>query len=377
MLKDWKFCAREFGRALSRYDGHSTYAKLEYILSVPTNPLFDDNPSCYAAQLISEVEALDVSRRAAFEHLRHGISLGFLERIISGGAIFKPGSGIVSKIDETARIALTPLARTLRAADRLQLHKFRDFVIATALLDYDFDMYGLLLKVAGDNHENIVNLTDFKGYLRDILQQRKEWLDRHVPTRPVKEQINSYVAWRNHQISDTSIKHHFNMRRQWAKELSHIGKIDKTTDALTDTGKQLACQITAVASRNSLFWLAPSHECVMKLGIVSKPTESVFSAWDLFRLDLPETPPRSEMIREVAEFMKESFDIVRLRAFAQAPIASIIPYIHFQEVCRNERVDLSTTLKAIIRDYRDRFYCMLTATPEECYYQLRTHPAKV
>ena len=377
MLKDWKLCAREFGRALSRYDGHSTYAKLEYILSVPTSALFDDNPSCYAAELISEVAELGVSRRAAFEHLQHGISLGFLDRIISGGAISKLGSGTVSKIDETARITLAPLARTLRASDRLQLHKFRDFVITTALLDYDFDMYGLLLRVAGDNHESITNLADFRRYLRDLLQQRKEWLDRHVPTPSVKEQINSYVAWRNHQMSDTSIKHHFNMRRRWAKDLSHIEKTDKMTDALTDTGKQLACQITAVASRNSMFWLAPNHECVTKLGIVSMTTETVFSAWDLLRPDLPESPPRSGMIHEVAKFMEKSFEIIRLRAFAQAPIAAIIPYVHFQEVCRNERVDVLATLDAVIRNYRDIFYCMLTATPEECHYQLRTRRAKL
>ena len=376
MLKDWQFCVREFGRALSRYDGHSTYAKLESILSVPTSALFDDNPSCYAAELISEVEMQGVSRRAAFEHLRHGISLGFLERIISSGGMSKPESGTLGRIEETARITLSPLGRTIRAADRLRLRKFRDFVITTALLDRDFDMYGLLLRVAGDNHESALSLTEFSRHFRILLQQRKEWLDRHVLTRPVKEQVSRYLAWNpligDTSINDTSIKHHFNMRRQWARDLSHIEQTGKMTNTLTDAGKQLACQIATVASKNSMSWLAPTPACGTKLGIVSMPTETVFSAWDLFRPDSLEVEPGPEMIHEVVEFMKDSFEIIRLQAFAQAPIAAIIPYVHFQEVCRNERVDVRKTLHAVIKNYRDIVYCMLTAVPEDCHYQLRT-----
>ena len=339
--------------------------------------LFDDKPSCYAAELISEVEMQGVSRRAAYDHLQHGISLGFLERIISSGGISKPESGTVRKIDETARITLSPLGRTLRAADRLQLHKFRDYVITTALLDRDFDMYGLLLKAAGDNDESAADLIDFRRYLRDLLQQRKEWLDRHVPTRPVREQVSSYAAWTNRKISDTSIKHHFNMRRQWARDLFHTEQTNKMPDILTDAGKQLARQIAAVASRNSMFWLAPSHECGRKLGIVSMPAETVFSARDLFRPDSTEAQPGAEMLHEVVEFMKDAFEIIRLRAFAQAPVAAVIPYVHFQEFCRNERVDVNKILNAVIKNHRDIFYCMLTATPQDCHYQLRTRRVQI
>ena len=372
MLKDWKACAREIGRALSRYDGYSTYAKLATILSVPMSALFEDNPSCYAAELISEVEKQDVSRRVAQDHLRHGISLGFLERIISGGGIFKPESGSMKKIDETARITLSSLGRALRAANKLGLKKFRDFLITCALLDHDFDMYGLLLKTAGDNSEGKVNLVEFREQLKALLQKRKEWLDRKIPVRPIKEQICGYVPWATHQMSDTSIKHHFNMRRQWAKHLLHI---DKTTELLTDMGIDLARLIATTKSRNSMFWLAPTPGCTKKVGILSKESDSVFSARDLFRPGAPESHPKEEMIQRVAEFMKVTFEIIRLRVFAQAPLAAIIPYIHFQERCLNQRVDVRATFDAVIRQNRGTFYCMLTAVPEECHYQLRARRA--
>ena len=375
MLRDWKTCAQELGRALSRYDGHSTYARLEYILSIPTSTLFDDNPSCFAAELISEVEARGVTRRAAYDHLRHGISLGFLERVISGGGIFKPDSGRIKKIDETARIALSSLGRVLRVADRNQLNEFRDFLVTTAILDYDFDMYALLLISAESNKDSTLTLTDFSHHLRILLQQRKEWLEMNLPTPALKAFISSYALWINRQIKPSSIKHHFNLRRQWARHLLHIDKLDKMTDFLTDAGKQLAGQISAMMSKNTMFWLAPDSECMVKLGILSKLSENVFSASDLFRPDCPEVKPGPKMIQQVASFMEEAFEIIRLHTFPQAPISAIVPYIHFQELYRNERVNLRTTLDTVIREHRDKFYCMLTTNLDECYYQLRHPPA--
>ena len=54
-------------------------------------------------KLISEVEKnCGVSRRIAQDHLLHGISLGFLERIASSGGILRPEAKS-KKIDETAK----------------------------------------------------------------------------------------------------------------------------------------------------------------------------------------------------------------------------------------------------------------------------------
>ena len=383
MLKDWKACVREVGRSLSRYDGYSTYAKLETILSIPTSSLFEDNPSCYAAELISQVEKQGVSRRVAQDHLRHGVALGFLERIISGGGVFKPESGLVKKFDETTRVALSPLGRALCAANKLGLENFRNFLITCALLEHDFDMYGLLLKCAWENSENKIHLNEFSKQLKALLRQRKEWFDQNLLIRPVREQVCNYVPWANcqtssrqmssrqmssRQMSSRSIGHHLSMRQQWAKHLLHIDE----NGSLTDIGRDRARLVVAVESKNSMFWLAPTPECAKKVGVLSEKSDSIFSAWDLFRPNAPESDPGENMIKRVAGFMETAFKSLRLRIFAQAPLAAVIPYVHFEETCLNKRINVHSIFDAVIRQNRDTFYCLLTAVPEECHYQLRT-----
>ena len=359
---------QEVGRALSRYDGYSTYVNLETILSVPTSVLFESNPSCYAAELISEVEKQGISRRAAQDCLRHGISLGFLERIISRGGMLRLETGSMKKIDETARIALSPLGRSLRAAGKLDNNKFQNFLVTGVLLDHDFDMYGLLLKSASKNHARRVNLAEFGEQFRELIQQRNEWLEWNIFVRPMRDQVYSYVQRATRNIKDTSIKHHFSMRQQWAKHLLHIDN----KGLLTDIGYDYARLIAGIESKNSMFWLAPTSECLNKLGAPSKKSDSIFSAWDLLRPDMPESDPRVDMIQRVADFMESAFGIIRLRVFAQAPLAAVIPYIYFQEVRLNQRVNIRATLDAVIRENRETFYCMLTANPEESHYQLRS-----
>ena len=292
--------------------------------------------------------------------------MGFLDRIISSGGVFKSES--MKKIDETARIGLSPLGRALRAANKLNYKKFYDYLVTCTLLDHDFDMYGLLLKSASKNHDRMINLTEFGEQLRDLMQQRYEWLERNILVRPVKEQVYSYVQRTTKKFKDTSIKHHFNMRRQWAKHLSHVDDMG----ILTNVGYAYACEIAAVESKNSIFWIAPTSECLNKLGAVPEQSDCVISAWELFRPNMTETEPKKDMIQRVADFMVSAFGIIRLRVFAQAPLAAVIPFIYFQEVLLNQRVNIRSTLDIVIRENRETFYCMLTSTPEDCHYQLRS-----
>ena len=368
MLKDWNTCAREVGLSLSRYDGYSTYAKLETILKISTSEIFKEHPSCYAAELISEVESQGVSRRSAQDHILHGISLGFLERIISSGGMFKPESGSTKKIDETARIVPSALGRSLRAAQELGEDEFQHFLIAGTILDHDFDMYGLLLRTALEDENNKVHLKKFSQGFTDMLDARRAWVDT-IPEQFIKEKIGESASGINRELKKTTIKHHYDLRRQWAKYLEHIDK----NDVLTDTGCAYARSITSSVSKNSMFWIAPTAECVKKMGILGNCTESVHSAWDLFRPDEPESAPEDEMIRQVATFMKEQFNAIRLRIFAQAPLASIVPYIYFQEIDQGKKVDIHAFLDAVLKEYRSTFYCLLTKNIEECYYQLHAN----
>ena len=379
MLKDWDSCAREIGRALLRYDGHTTYAKLETILGIPASALFEENPSCYAAELISEVESkLKEARRsraqqtegrvAAHAHLRHAISLGFLERAVSASGI--RGGGRKSKIDEATRIALSPLGRAYRSAVKIGDEKFRLFLVSGAVLDHDFDLYGLFIKSV--RKQSSEKFDDFARQVKSLSKSRGEWLDKTIPANVAKERILNFALWRHkgdhnnrvrgeaRHFSDTSIKHHFKLRKLWAKHLTHIDE----DGAITDTGSEIAARV------DSVVWLAPSPECVKKMGGVPGDGD-ISSAWDLLRPQIQESQPSEEMTQTVAEHMKSAFDSIRLRVFAQAPLAAVAPFVHFQEAQLGQRVGLRAVFDEVLRRYRNDFHCMLTATPEECYYQLR------
>ena len=371
MPKDWNTCAREVGLSLSRYDGYSTYARLETILKISTSDIFKERPSCYAAELISEVENLGVSRRVAQDHILHGISLGFLERIISSGGIFKPESSSAKKIDETARISLSPIGRTLRAAQKLEENKFQNFLITGAILDHDFDMYGLLLKTALENSLNKICFDEFKLEFRNMQKKRQLWVNK-IPTQFIKDKMGNHMSRSSRKLKETSIKHHYNLRRQWAKHLMHIDE----REVLTKMGCEYARSISSVMSKNSMFWIAPTTECIKKIGVSEDTAEVTHSAWDLLRPDETVSNPEEEMIQQVAAFMEERFNSVRLQIFAQASLASIVPYIYFQEVNRKKKVDIYTFLNAVLKQYRSTFYCLLTKNVQECYYQLHATEQK-
>ena len=365
MPKDWNACAREVGLSLSRYDGYSTYARLETILRVSTSDIFMERPSCYAAELISEVEHLGVSRRVAQDHILHGISLGFLERVVSSGGVFKPESKSTKKIDETARITLSPIGRTLRAARELEEKKFQNFLVTGSLLEHDFDMYGLLLKTALENDGNKVHFDKFKLGFRNMQKERQAWMSE-IPAQFIKDKISGYVSRVSGELKETSIRHHYNLRRQWAKCLMHIDE----TEVLTEIGQEYAKSAVSVMKKNSMFWIAPTTECVRKMGMPRNYAENTHSAWDLLRPDELEINPEEEMIQQVATFMEEQFNAMRLQIFAQASLASIIPYVYFQEASQKKKTDIYDFFDTMLKRYRNTFYCMLTKNIEECYYQL-------
>ena len=369
MLKDWDAYAREFARALSRYDGHTTYAKLKTILGVVESPAFEKKASCYAAELITEVEQKGVGRVAAQAHLRHGIALGFLERVVSGGGISRGGQR--TKIEETARIALSPLGRAYRASLDLSEDEFRDFLVVGAILDHDFDFYGLFLESASARGGE-ADAADFARNARSLFTKRTKWFEREVPSRLVRDQIRGRVPWMLRDIKDTSLKYHFHLRRQWADHLSHVG--GKGRKSLTSTGSEIARRVALVACPNQMFWLSPSPECVRKMGADPQNAGSISSAWDLFRPDGEESDPSDKMTDKIAEHMEKAFGSMRLRIFAQAPLAAVAPYVHFQEFRLGRRVNLRTAFEAVLKRHRDIFHCLLAANPVECHYQLQTPP---
>lgn len=365
-LTDWNSCIRNVCKALSRYDGYATYAQLENILSVPQSDLFGEHPSCYAAMLISELCENGIvkseARVAAQAHLRHGMALGFLERVHSSGGHTSVAG--MTRVDETARMALAPMGRALRAAQRAEYADFRQFLVTGALLDNDFDMYGLMLVTAMKN-DHKAERADFARGLEACRKERAQWLAEQIPVRATREQIEGQTPRK--ALSDKSVQHHFNLRRQWAKSMGHLDE----KDGLTDAGLDLAERLSAVCKENSMFWIAPSSECARKVGVMGE-AGGIDSAWKLLRPQVPEGVPDAELVRRTSAFMQEAFAVMRLRVFAQAPLASVIPFVYFQEAQLGKKADLRQTFDAVLRGSRESIHCMLTATPEDCHYQLRS-----
>ena len=407
MLKDWDACAREVGRALSRYDGYSTYAKLESIISIPASPMFDKNSSCHVADIVARaIESEGGGRPGYIENrVKHAISLGLLERAIPGGraadAVVFPRRemkriGIGGKVELVAipgrherkgragplddkeakmsnaamKVALSPMGRACRAAIRMDDEEFRNFLATRILLDRDFDMCGLMLECALKNEKGEIVGEEFSREIAELLQQRKGWLEAMNNSSPiVADRVRNHVQWASprRELGEVSVRHHLRMRRQWAASLGHL---DQSRRFLTDEGRALARQIRSAIGRNGMFWLAPSPECAQKMGIDSVNSDAVCSAWDMLRCSEPAAAPGPRMIEQTAAFMKSAFQWMRMSVLAQAPLASVIPYVYFLETRFNERVgDMRDFFADILRKHRD-IHCVLRGVLEDTQYRL-------
>lgn len=409
MMKDLTACAREVGRALSRYDGYSTYAKLESIVSIPASPIFDDKSSSHAADIVAH--AIEESPKGGSpghveNRVKHAISLGLLERVFPGGrtadAISLPSHRFIERIapggkvervaiphpherkgrpvhhgdkaakmsNATMKVALSPMGRVCRAAIRMDNLEFRNFLVTRVLLDRDFDMCGLMLKCALKNERGEIVREEFSREILGLLQQRRDWIAVMKKKSPVvAAHIQSHVPWASskRELTEASIRHHLNMRREW---IAYVGYLDESRKFLTDKGRELASQICAAVESNAMFWLAPSAECAKKLGINMPDSGMVCSASEMLRR--PGCAASGAQMREqTATFMKSSFEHMRMSVFAQAPLASVIPYVYFLEARLNEQVkDMRGFFADILRQHRD-IHCTLRGTLEDTQYRLQ------
>ena len=409
IIKDLDVCAREVGQALSRYDGYSTYAKLESIISIPASPIFNEKSSGYVADIVAHAIAAQggEGRPSHVEsRVKHAISLGLLERVASGGRtadlvisphrsierialggrverVAIPGhqekkgrGGVLSdkavKMSNAAmKVTLSPMGRACRAAIHMDNgEEFRDFLVTRILLDRDFDMCGLMLKCALENKDGEIVREEFSREISELVQQRKDWLETVNKSSPiVAARIRNHMPWTSSKrglTEESSLRHHFNMRREW---ISHLGYLDQNRRFLTDKGRNLAGQICATVGQNAIFWLAPSPECAKNLGIDLADTGTVCSAWEMLRR--PGAVVSPQMIEQTTAFMKSAFKWMRMNVLAQAPLASVIPYVYFLEERLDERVkDMREFFADILRKDRE-IRCTLRGILEDTQYRLQ------
>ena len=301
-------------------------------------------------------------------NLRHAVMwttlwpLGLIDRASTRSDVVRV-SDAVRKVDVGSRVALTPMARALRAASSLNDSGFGEFLLACTLIQKDFDMYGLVLRLA---FKPPLRVGSFIDAFRHTVGVRDRWIRGLEPV--FKSQFAGLVPWLIRDIGDTSLKHHFNLRRSWAISTGHVCP---DTSALTELGLRYATSIRGAASQ---FWLAPHPDCMQKLRL-SPPEFGLgpSTSWELLAPSRTGSAPTVMVLDAVTHFMIDAFEHLRMHLFRQAPIMAVLPFVHYAKYLFNDPAPPFEVLKSVVS--RDSIDCMLSRNLESSYYRVRRVPA--
>ena len=386
---DWDSCARELGRALSRYNGLTNSAKLDLIVDAVASPLFASRSFSYAIHL-RKFFGKSVKERSAEVHIGHGIRLGLWYRAVPG-ASFR-SAGLKSKLEATSHIALTPLGRTCRAAAMGGMDEFRKFILTFALLESDFDMYGLLIKMTQENSGRAPSIEAFTSRFYHICRLRLEWMKNHFSSGLQRHRVDiqRHVQWIGRRVGsgktgrkrdfvpDEIFKfegetwgHHLNQRKKWAREtLAHLDR----SGNLTESGRNLVECLPDVDSK-PFFWLGPSEECASaRVIVVAKIVPDQCSpSWRLLRPRnmQQDQSVKNEMTDKTANFMVSTFDSMKLGMFKQSSLDVVAPYVYFLEREYGGRVEEREFFQRLLERYRDKFVCLMQPNLSQSHFRLR------
>lgn len=409
IVRDWDTCARLLGRAFSRYNGLTNSARLEYITQLITadigkenGNLFDGKPFLYAHEVIKKFENYknpekpedygEISRSSEVL-LQHAVSFNFLYRAVSGGKSMY--SKLAKKVESLSHIALTPLGRALRSSRCLGSNagNFKLFLWEYALLERDFDMYGLIIKMAEENDGKMVDVTEFFDKFDDIRRKQIEWMKKEISRAASREKIQHHISWIGDEVwtgkyhgrqqkkckrqfeldklfclNQTSKGHHHGQRIRWAQRFGHI-----SNHKLIEHGILFAKKLPST-DHSPFFWLGPPTECAESrwLSATKISTFPRAPAWNLLRpSDTTPTTPSDEFVTKVAKYMVSSFDLIRLTNFKQSSLDVIVPYVYFLEDRFGKRVDVKVLFQRVLDRNREKFVCTLRADLAKSHYHIR------
>lgn len=407
MAYDPHTCYRELGRALSRYNGYTNYPKLERIADIivgdDEGDLFAGRPYRYAHEVIEKFmsKGQQGKQRNAEVYLQHAIAFGFLYRAVPGGTRSRPQSK--RRMESNSHIALSSLGRAYRSAAALpdeQGIAFRRWLWEYALLNADFDMYGLLLKLSLANNAKFIERKPFEDAYKSMEANRNEWLKERVLSPAVRERVEKHIQWKipEHSrrtpnssdsntdvsvrvLSSTTYGYHHSQRKGWAREsvLQHLG----ATGNLTESGKRFARLLPSLDA-HPLFWIGPHFECTNThfLKAAGIPREQCSPVWDwLAHASRTDDENRNKydatFVDDIAKHMKLGYSYLRLATFDQAALDTVVPYIHFLAHQRN--IDLNGDavhgmLADVFKTHRATFVCTLGRNYSKTHFWLRAHP---
>ena len=352
-------CVRNVARSLSRYNGHSNRVPLRLVLAFPLSDCFKRSGSVYDSELINS-ELQGVKPKAAPRYIDHAVALGLLDRSSA------TGEGL------TGRVALTPLGRALRAARGLAHREFENFLVTCVLLDRDCDMYGLLLRCG---RRAPVTLDQFKDAFKNAFKMREQWVGSLHPL--FGRQLAGLVPWISrdrhgrpaisNNLSETSLKHHFHLRRAWAEEMGHLAE-----GSLTELGQLYADQMLDIGEE---FWLAPESDCVRRLRLPPLD-ESVgpSSAWKLLAPSVSGRKPSSRAVSAVESFMVSGFAHLRMHLSPQVPVEAVVPFTYYAKQRFHDQSSPFRILERVVRN--GRVDCMLSRSFGKSFYRLPSSSRK-
>lgn len=375
MLQEWNDCRKKLAEALARYVGYTTGAyQLSRIADV--TELFDQVPSRLRLEVVKGLQ-----RRVKSEAVN-----GLKEEYAAGITDFAVGLGLIRRIDrggQTTRLALTELGRAYRAAKGLDLADYRDFLLQFSVLQFDADIYGLLLDMALDGPLPVGQQLQehFRIRTQELRRDRSSWLLRAFPNPLLRERLlrgstGFTVRWIKNArgadiglkpVGDDFLRHHATPRRGWVISLGHI----REDGHLTPTGRKVALRLRGKSDR--YFWLGPPRDWFDRLRVdAALIREPLGPAWTIIRPCSSETEPVShDVVAKTADFMEKAFRYMRLIRANQVPLDAVKPYIYFLEWRSDLRFDEEAIFRAVFRKFEKRFAPMSQRTGLLGHYQLR------
>ena len=375
MLQEWANCRERLAEALGRYVGYTTGAyKLSRIAEV--TELFDQAPSRLRLEVIKALQ----------RPLNTETAKVLKEEYAAGIADFAVGLGLVRRIDRggsLARLALTDLGRAYRAASGLDLDDYKRFLLQFSVLQFDADIYGLLLDMALDGPLPTGSELQkhFKSRTLNLRHERTTWLLRAFPDSRLRERLlqgdsGSAVRWIKNtrgleiemkEIGGDFLRHHATPRRGWLVSLGHM----ETDGQLTPMGRRVALRLRGESDH--FFWLGPPLEWFKRMHLdAALIKEPLSPAWNIIRPSRAETKPvPSDTVVKTADFMERAYRYMRLIRANQVPLEAVKPYIYFLESRSDLRFDEESVFREVFKTFEKRFAPMSQRKGLLGYYQSR------
>lgn len=358
MISSREVYEHRLAAALSRHIGYTTGAfHLERITGLTSH--LAGKPFRYEVEVSQRLQAEHpLGKESAEGVINFAISLGLLQRIAGDGS--------------HSRLTLTDIGRSIYAASLRKDRDFYRFLVSYALLEYDADLYCLILEFSDQLSDDW--LQAFRETVFELRKSRLEWLQRVLKLDVLVKRIAEQVPWMQDRGNKLAIldvgsdfaRHHTRPRRGWARAIGHL----QEDNSLSVEGRKILQRLHSDSGR--YFWLGPDKETLNSMRIpLNETPRPLGPAWSILRPEAETVPPTPAFVREVGEFMIEMYPSIRLHRTNQAPVAAIKPFIYYKESTIGIRTDEEMLIRSVFEEFGETIAPLSGKGRTIGHYQLR------